>query len=177
LGIAARPDGVNEREFREIGSLAFIIPKKVYSRWRSWAQIAVAAHRKSKSMNKKYLKLLDEGWEISSNTFAALGLENSERLQAKAYLRAAILAQIAALEITQVEAARRVGVTQPKMSTLMADTAPRGFSSDKLMEFATKLGLDVTIRVQPSRSELGKVMVAEGIHPIVRRDKARSRKA
>ena len=128
-------------------------------------------------MNKKYLKLLDEGWEISSNTFAALGLENPERLQAKAYLRAAILARIAALEITQVEAARRVGVPQPKMSTLMADTAPRGFSSDKLMEFATKLGLDVRIQVRPSRSELGKVIIADVAQPTARRDTARRRKA
>ena len=42
-------------------------------------------------MNKKYLKLVDEGWEIGSNTFADLGLENAERLHAKTYLRAAVL--------------------------------------------------------------------------------------
>ncbi len=41
----------------------------------------------------------------------------------------------------------------------MADAAPRGFSSDKLMEFALKLGLDVEVRVRPSRSQLGKVIV------------------
>ena len=134
-----------------MGFLAFNIPKRVYS-----------SVFKGLNVNKKYLKLLDEGWEISANTFAALGLENAERLQAKAYLRAAILARIATLEITQVEAARRVGVPQPKMSALMADTAPRGFSSDKLMEFATKLGLDVRIQVRPSRSVIGKVIIDDG---------------
>lgn len=113
-------------------------------------------------MNKKYLKLLAEGWEFDSSAIAALGLENAERLQAKAYLRAAILSRIAELEITQVEAARRIGVPQPKMSFLMADAAPRGFSSDKLMEFATKLGLDVKIEVQPARARLGKVIVSDG---------------
>jgi predicted XRE-type DNA-binding protein len=113
-------------------------------------------------MNKKYLKLLAEGWTVGSSALAALGLENVERLQAKAYLRAAILSRIAELEITQVEAARRIGVPQPKMSFLMADSTPRGFSSDKLMEFATKLGLDVKIQVQPARSRLGKVMVSGG---------------
>jgi len=111
-------------------------------------------------MNKKYRTLLDEGWEHGSDTFSDLGLEDAEQLQAKAYLRAAILAQIDALHITQSEAARRVGIPQPKMSNLMADSAQRGFSSDKLMEFATKLGLDVKIQVQPSRSELGKVIVS-----------------
>ena len=40
-------------------------------------------------MNKKYLKLVDESWEIGSNTFADLGLENAEQLRAKTYLRRA----------------------------------------------------------------------------------------
>jgi predicted XRE-type DNA-binding protein len=111
-------------------------------------------------VNKKYSKLQSEGWESgSSNTFADIGLENAEKLQAKAYLRAAILGRIAALQISQIEAARRIGVPQPKLSYLMADTAPRGFSSDKLIEFATKLGLDIKIQVRPSRSGRGKLTV------------------
>jgi len=75
----------------------------------------------------------------------------------KAYLRAAILARIAALDITQVEAARRLGVPQPKLSNLMTDAVPRGFSSDKLMDYATKLGLDVRISVAPSHGERGRL--------------------
>jgi predicted XRE-type DNA-binding protein len=113
-------------------------------------------------MNKKYLKLLDEGWELgSSNTFADLGLDNAAELQSKAYLRAAILARIAKLRITQVEAARLIGIPQPKMSNLMTDTTPKGFSSDKLMEFATKLGLDVEIRVREARSGRGKLIMKD----------------
>src|ERR1700730_2497600 len=110
-------------------------------------------------MNKKYLKLLDEGWELgSSNTFVDLGLENAEELQAKAYLRATILARIAELKITQTQAARRIGIPQPKMSRFMKDTAPKGFSSDKLMEFATKLGLNVEIRVRAAACGAGKII-------------------
>jgi len=127
-------------------------------------------------MNKKYLKLVDEGWELGTNTFADLGLENPEKLQAKAYLRAAILARIAALEITQVEAARRIGVPQPKLSNLMTDMTPRGFSSDKLMEFATKLGLDVKIQVKPARTRFGKVLVADAGPHMTRRAKSPRRK-
>jgi predicted XRE-type DNA-binding protein len=112
-------------------------------------------------VDKKFLKLLDEGWELGSSAFSDLGIDDAEGLQAKAYLRAAILAQIESLAITQREAARRVGVPQPKMSMLMSDADhQRGFSSDKLMQVATRLGLDITISVSQSRSETGRVTVA-----------------
>ncbi len=127
-------------------------------------------------MDKKFLELLKEGWELGSDTFADLGLENAEKLRAKAYLRAAILARIASLDISQGEAARRIGVPQPKMSNLMTDATPRGFSSDKLMEFATKLGLDVEIHVRPARGEHGNVIVGAA-RPKGRRAKPRQRKA
>jgi predicted XRE-type DNA-binding protein len=127
-------------------------------------------------VNKKYLKLLDEGWELGTKTFADLGFENPEKLQAKAYLRAAILSRISALDITQVEAARRIGVPQPKMSNLMKDTTPRGFSSDKLMEFATKLGLDVRIQVRPARAPRGEVIIGEIAKRKTRSTKSRRRK-
>lgn len=110
-------------------------------------------------MNKKYLALLEEGWEHSSTAFAGLDLEDAEGLQAKAYLRASILSQIATLAITQRDVAKLVGVPQPKISNLMSDTAQKSFSSDKLMEFATKLGLDIKIEVRPSRSNVGRVIV------------------
>ncbi len=129
-------------------------------------------------MNKKYLQLLDEGWEQgSSNTFADLGLENAEELHSKAYLRAAILARIAELKITQLEAARRIGIPQPKMSILMKDTATKGFSSDKLMIYATKLGLNVEIRVSAARSRSGKIIMKEGSKARTRSSKARRRTA
>lgn len=112
-------------------------------------------------MDRKFRKLVDEGWEIGgTNTFADLGVANAETLQLKAYLRAAILSRIAALAITQVEAARRLGVPQPKLSNLMTNAVPRGFSSDKLMDYATKLGLDVRVSIAPSHGERGKVTVS-----------------
>ncbi len=113
-------------------------------------------------MNKKYLKLLNEGWKRgSSNTFADLKLEDAARLQARAYLRAAVLSRLNALAMTQVEAAHRVGVPQPKISKLMNDESAAGFSSDKLIDFATKLGLDVEICVKESRSKRGKVIMTK----------------
>jgi len=111
-------------------------------------------------VNKKYLALLAEGWAHGASALADLGLDDVGQLQAKAYLRAAILSRIRALQITQREAARRVGLPQPKMSTLMNDDTAHGFSSDKLMDVATKLGLDVKIEVRPSRREFGRVIAS-----------------
>ena len=105
---------------------------------------------------EKYAKLLEEGWEAGSgNVFADLGLPDADELQAKAYLRAAILARIEALGISQTEAARRTQLTQPKISNLLRGTSPVGFSSDKLMEIARKLGLDVELRVNAAHAVPG----------------------
>ncbi len=116
--------------------------------------------RKKSSVARKFGKLLEEGWQAgSSNTFADLGLKNAGELQAKAYLRALIFARIRELGLSQVQAARRTHLPQPKISRLMNETSARGFSSDKLMEIATKLGLDIQIRVKESKSTNGRVIV------------------
>jgi putative toxin-antitoxin system antitoxin component (TIGR02293 family) len=105
---------------------------------------------------EKYAKLLEEGWEAGSgNVFADLGLPGADELQAKTYLRAAILARIEALGISQTEAARRTQLTQPKISNLLKGTSPIGFSSDKLIEVARKLGLDVELRVNAAAATPG----------------------
>lgn len=122
-------------------------------------------------MNKKYQTLLTEGWELSSSALADLGLEDAKRLQVKTYLRAAILARIGALGITQNGAARRAGVPQPKISKLMSDSAHRGFSSDKLMDVATKLGLDINIQIRPSRSSTGRVIISGAAKSLPRKPK------
>jgi putative toxin-antitoxin system antitoxin component (TIGR02293 family) len=107
---------------------------------------------------KKYAKLVDEGWEVGSkNVFHDLGLPNAGPLQAKAYLRAIILARIEALGISQTEAARRAHLTQPKISNLLKGTSPAGFSSDKLIDVATRLGLDVELRAKAAPPGSGRV--------------------
>lgn len=107
---------------------------------------------------KKYAKLVDEGWEAGSgNVFHDLGLPSAGPLQAKAYLRATILARIEALGISQTEAARRAHLTQPKISNLLRGTSPTGFSSDKLIDVATKLGLDVELRAKVAPRGNGRV--------------------
>jgi len=43
---------------------------------------------------------------------------------------------------------------------LMSDTSTNGFSSDKLMQIATKLGLDIEIHVKTAETENGDVVIA-----------------
>ncbi len=119
--------------------------------------------QKKVSVREKYRTLLDKGWELGTSAIADLGFADADRLSAKVYLRAAILAQIETLDMTQLEAARRAGLPQPKMSNLKCKLDSSGFSSDKLIDLATKLGLDVRIQVSPSRSKTGRVIVAPSL--------------
>jgi predicted XRE-type DNA-binding protein len=112
-------------------------------------------------VKEKFAKLLANGWELGSeNTFADLGIELASQMKARTYLRAMIMARIDSLHLSQAEIARRTKLTQPKVSKLMSDTSTNGFSSDKLMQIATKLGLDVEIHVKTAETENGDVVIA-----------------
>ena len=80
----------------------------------------------------------------SGNVFADLGLPDSEALLAKAKLVSKIADAIAALNLTQTEAAHRIGLTQPKISELLHGKLD-GFSMQKLMLILNALGQDVHI--------------------------------
>lgn len=83
----------------------------------------------------------------SGNVFADLGFANPELELAKARIVQAIADEIARRDLTQRAAGELIGLPQPKLSTLL-----RGqwvsYSLDRLVRFATLLGLDVTMRIQ-----------------------------
>jgi predicted XRE-type DNA-binding protein len=58
--------------------------------------------------------------DTSSNVFADLGFEDAEALLAKSELVARILKTIRARRPTQAKAAELMGITQPKVSTLLS---------------------------------------------------------
>jgi predicted XRE-type DNA-binding protein len=70
-------------------------------------------------------------------------------------LKAELAAQIAGLirkqGLTQVQAAAKLGLTQPKISALLKGQF-RGISERRLLDCLTHLGRDVQIVVKPSRS-------------------------
>ena len=86
----------------------------------------------------------------SGNVFADLGLPNAEELFAKANLVIEIARTIEARRLTQVQAAKLMGIDQPKVSKLLRGDL-RGFSTHRILEFLTRLGRDVEIQIEPAK--------------------------
>ncbi len=96
----------------------------------------------------------------SGNVFADLGLEQPEEILAKAQIVEAIGDILQDRGLTQQEAAKAVGLTQPQISRLTrGDT--REFSYERLLRVLVALGQDVeiTIRRASSRAKHGRVLV------------------
>ncbi len=93
----------------------------------------------------------DSDYTVSSgNIFADLDLPNPEELLAKADLAHKIAMLIGKRGLTQAQAAKLLGIDQPKISALVRGKLS-GFSIDRLFRFLLLLGHDVKITVQPAR--------------------------
>ncbi len=101
-------------------------------------------------MNKKKHQHTEEiECEVSSgNVFADLGLENPEEELTKAKLVWEIELIIKKKRMTQVEAAKVMGINQPKVSALIRRKLD-GFSVERLIHFLNALGQDIDIIVRP----------------------------
>ncbi|MCR6658715.1 MAG: helix-turn-helix domain-containing protein [Asticcacaulis sp.] len=82
----------------------------------------------------------------SGNVFADLGLPDAEDLLAKANLALHIRHAIEVRKLTQVQAAKIMGLDQPKVSSIINGRL-EGYSTDRLMRFLNDLGCDVQIHV------------------------------
>jgi predicted XRE-type DNA-binding protein len=91
----------------------------------------------------------------SGNVFADLGFKPREAadLQIKAELTRQIYNRINALGLTQVQAAARLGVSQPDVSKLM-NARFTGYSTDRLIALLNALEVDVDIVVRPRKNNL-----------------------
>ena len=96
--------------------------------------------------------------ESSGNVFADLGLPNPDQELMKAELTLQIYRIVKDRGMTQVEAAKMLGIKQPHVSLLMRNRAG-SFSLGRLMEFLTALGQDVEVAVRPARKEHGEMSV------------------
>ena len=88
----------------------------------------------------------------SGNVFADLGLPDAEDLMAKANLALYIRRTIDARKLTQAQAAKLMGLDQPKVSSIINGRLD-GFSTERLMRFLTDLGCDVQISVSAPHPE------------------------
>lgn len=104
---------------------------------------------------------LIDGIEVhrsSGNVFADLGVPDADKLKIKTGLVIEIRKAMRSGGLTQQEAAKRMGITQPKVSDMMRGDFTN-LSERKLMDFLTRLGYDLEISVRPAKSEVGHLML------------------
>ena len=104
---------------------------------------------------------LIDGVEVhlgSGNVFADVGLPDAEKLKIKTGLVIEIRKAMRNLGLTQQEAAKRMGITQPKVSDMMRGDFTN-LSERKLMDCLTRFGYDVEIKVKPAKTEIGHLML------------------
>lgn len=90
----------------------------------------------------------------TGNVFSDLRVKDAEEALAKAELARMISAIIATQRLTQTEAARRLRIDQPKVSSLIRGRL-EGFSIDRLLRFLLALDRDVEIVVKPKSRRHG----------------------
>lgn len=108
-------------------------------------------------MNKRIV----QGVEIQAsagNVFADLELPDADKLQIKSGLTIEIAKAIRARRLTQAEAAKRMGLTQPKVSSLLRGEFSN-FSERKLMDCLNRLGYDIEIRVRETTEPIGHLVL------------------
>ena len=107
-------------------------------------------------------KQIIEGVEVqrsSGNVFADLGLPDAEKLKIKTGLVVEIRKAMRALGLTQQEAAKRMGIPQPKVSGMMRGDFTN-LSERKLMDCLNRLGYDIEIKVRPAAEPVGHLTLA-----------------
>jgi len=107
-------------------------------------------------------KRIIDGIEVemgSGNVFADLGLPAAEKLRIKSVLVIEITKAVRKLGLTQDEAARRMGITQPKVSGMLRGDFSN-LSERKLMDCLNRLGYDIEIKVKPAAEPLGHLVIA-----------------
>ena len=107
-------------------------------------------------------KRIIEGVEVqrsSGNIFADLGLPDAEKLKIKTGLVVEIRKAMRALGLTQQEAAKRMGIPQPKVSGMMRGDFTN-LSERKLMDCLNRLGYDIEIKVRPAAEPVGHLTLA-----------------
>ncbi len=83
----------------------------------------------------------------TKNVFADLGFPDAETHLLKAELVTRIQGVITAQELTQIAAAKRMGLSQPDVSRLLNGQF-RDLSVERLMRLLTRLGCDVDITIR-----------------------------
>jgi predicted XRE-type DNA-binding protein len=90
----------------------------------------------------------------SGNVFADIGLPDADDMLIKAHILVVLQRLIKAEKLTQVAAAKRLGIAQPDLSSLLRGRV-RGYSIERLMRLLTRFGQDVEIVIRPQADAAG----------------------
>ena len=96
--------------------------------------------------------------ESSGNVFADIGVPEPEQALAKAKLAAKIAAAIDEEQLTQTEAAERLGTDQAKVSAIVRGRLDQ-FSTERLLQYAQMIGYDVEIRFTRRHAGAGRLRI------------------
>lgn len=90
-----------------------------------------------------------EFFESTGNLFEDVGFEKQEakKLQFKSYLMVALMKYIKASGLTQVEAAKRLGVTQARISNLAHNRIDL-FSAEMLLDMMQRAGFKIYEKIE-----------------------------
>lgn len=100
-------------------------------------------------------KKKETDYEITEgNVFAALERDQSDELLARAELLDRASTLINESGLSQQEVAKRLKITQPKVSMLVNGRLSE-FSTESLLHYLSILGCEVEIRVKQPRSRVG----------------------
>ena len=95
----------------------------------------------------------------SGNVFSDLGLPDADKFKIKTGLVIEIRKALRNRGLTQQDAAKRMGITQPKVSDMMRGDFTN-LSERKLMDCLTRLGYDIEISVKPAQAAVGHQVLA-----------------
>ncbi|HEV2987270.1 MAG TPA: helix-turn-helix transcriptional regulator [Candidatus Angelobacter sp.] len=96
----------------------------------------------------------------SGNVFVDLGLKNAQERQIKVHLAVTLTQIIRDHHLSQVAAAKALGINQPKISALL-NYKLDGFSVERLMQFLNALDQDIEIvvRKKPRSRRAARIVV------------------
>lgn len=95
----------------------------------------------------------------SGNVFADLGIPDADKLKIKTGLVIEIRKAMRQHNLTQQDAAKRMGLTQPKVSDMMRGDFSN-LSERKLMDCLTRLGYNIEIKLKPTSEPVGHLVLA-----------------
>ena len=95
--------------------------------------------------------------------FADLGLADAGKLKLKLKIKSKLVKEIIKAMrhrgLTQLEAAKRMGITQPRVSDMMRGDFTN-LSERELMDCLTRLGYDIEISIRPAQAAVGYLVLA-----------------